>query len=127
MAIVDEFLTSISKFLKTKDELQLQLFLRVEPPLPPQFLQLSQELKASYRDGDKLERHIEKLVPEAEDGNEEEGGAWPGFHAFMKEYLEFWRDVNFDDLLETHLQLSVVAKYVEYEPTIWNCGNGVEI
>jgi hypothetical protein len=28
----------------------------------------------------------------------------------MKEYLEFWRDVNFDDLLGTHTQLSAVTK-----------------
>ncbi|KAH9220158.1 hypothetical protein DL95DRAFT_383528 [Leptodontidium sp. 2 PMI_412] len=27
----------------------------------------------------------------------------------MKEYLEFWRDVNLDDLLETHIQLSSLA------------------
>jgi hypothetical protein len=112
MPIIDEFLTSISNFLKTKDALQLQLFLRVEPPLPAQFLQLSQELKASYRDGDQLELHIAKLVPEAEDGKAEEGGAWPGFLAFLKEYLEFWRDVNFEDLLETHTQLSNLAKLV---------------
>jgi hypothetical protein len=110
MPIIDEFLTSISNFLQKKDPLQLQLFLRVEPPLPDQFLQLSQELKASYRDGSKLEAYITKLVPEAEDGNTEVGGAWPGFHAFLQEYLEFWRDVNFGDLLETHTQLSNLAK-----------------
>jgi hypothetical protein len=28
----------------------------------------------------------------------------------LKEYLEFWRDVNFSDLLETHTQLSNLAK-----------------
>lgn len=33
----------------------------------------------------------------------------------MKEYLEFWRDVNLDDLLETHIQLSSLAKWV-YPP-----------
>ena len=112
MPIIDEFLNSISNFLRTKDALQLQLFLRVEPPLPDQFLQLSQELKASYRDGDELELHIAQLVPEAEDGKAEEGDAWPGFLAFLKEYLEFWRDVNFDYLLETHIQLSNLAKYL---------------
>lgn len=111
MTILDQFLTSISKFLKIKDPNQLRLFLRVEPPLPDQFLQLGQELRTSYTDGEKLERHIEKLVPYGEDGNEEEFGGWPAFWAFLKEYLEYWRDVNFDDLLGTHLQLSGVAKY----------------
>ncbi|RDL35690.1 Uncharacterized protein BP5553_06302 [Venustampulla echinocandica] len=106
MAILDGFLTSISGFLRTRDDLQLRLFLRVEPPLPEQFVQLSQELKASYRDGKVLERHLTKLIPENEDEYGEEGDVWPGFLAFMQEYLEFWRDVNFEDLLETHSQLS---------------------
>ena len=110
MPILDEFLTSISKFLRTRDAIQLRLFLRVEPPLPDQFLQLSQELKASYRDGDILERHIEKLIPYNDDGKADVGDVWPAFLIFVKEYLEFWRDVNFDDLLETHSQLSNLAK-----------------
>jgi hypothetical protein len=110
MTILDEFLSSISRFLKTKDTLQLQAFLRVEPPLPDQFLQLSQELKTSWRNSDALEQHIEKLIPENDESKADEGDVWPGFHAFMKEYLEFWRDVNFDDLLGTHTQLSGVTK-----------------
>lgn len=110
MAILDGFLTSISGFLRTRDALQLQLFLRVEPPLPEQFAQLSLELKASYRDGQVLERHLAKLIPENEDEYGDEGDVWPGFLAFMQEYLEFWRDVNFEDLLETHSQLSALVK-----------------
>jgi len=110
MAIVEEFLTAVLAFLRTKDALQLQLYLRVEPPLPDQFLQLSQELKASYRDSNILEQQITKLLPEREDGKADEGDVWPGFLAFIKEYLEFWRDVDFDDLLETHSQLSGLAK-----------------
>jgi len=111
MAILDEFLNSISKFLRTKDSIQLQLFLRVEPPLPDQFIQLSQELKTSYRNGKALGDHIEKLVPEYNSGDE--GGSWPAFHYFLQEYLQFWRDVNFDKLLETHTQLTTVAKWVD--------------
>jgi len=111
MAILDGFLTSISGFLRSKDAAQLQMYLRVEPPLPEQFTQLSQELKASYRNGDHLERHITKLIPENDDGKADEGDVWPGFLVFMKEYLEFWREVNFDDLLETHSQLSGLVRY----------------
>lgn len=110
MAIVDEFLKSISSFLRSKDAAQLQLYFRVEPPLPDHFTQLSQELKDSYRDSSKLEKHIERLIPENDNGGPDEGDVWPGFLAFMKEYLEFWRDVNFGDLLETHSQLSSVVK-----------------
>jgi hypothetical protein len=110
MPILDQFLTSINTFLKTKDAQQLQMFLRVEPPLPEQFMLLSQELKSSWRDVAKLERHIEQLIPDAEDGKPDEGGSWPGFIAFLKEYFEYWRTVNFDDLLGTHQQMSSLVK-----------------
>lgn len=110
MTILDEFLSAISRFLRAKDALQLQAFLRVEPPLPDQFQQLSLELKTSWNNGDALEQYIEKLIPENDQSKADEGDVWPGFLAFMKEYLEFWRDVNFDDLLGTHTLLSGVTK-----------------
>lgn len=112
MAILDDFLRSISKFLRTRDDRQLQLYLRVEPPLPDQFLQLGQELRTSYQNGDALESHIQKLIPENEDYSSPMGDVWPGFIAFMKVYLEYWRDVNFEDLLGTHSQLSVLVTWV---------------
>lgn len=114
MAILDEYLKSILDLLRAKNSAELQLYLRVEPDpqLSNKFLQLSQELKASYRNGDILERHIAKLLPESDDPKADEGDVWPGFLAFIKEYLEYWRDVNFDDLLETHSQLSGVTKFV---------------
>jgi hypothetical protein len=114
MAIVDEYLKSVLDLLRAKNSVELQFYLRVEPDprLPDNFLRLSQELKASYRNGDVLERHIAKLLPESDDAKADEGDVWPGFLAFIKEYLEYWRDVNFDDLLETHSQLSGLAKFV---------------
>lgn len=111
MAIIEEFLSSILIFLRAKDATKLQLWLRVEPPLPDQYRQLGRELQQSFSDSKTLEKHIEKLLPENSNGKAEEGDTWPGFLSFMKEYLEFWRDVNFDDLLETHTQLSAVVKY----------------
>jgi hypothetical protein len=113
MAIIEQFLTSISSFLRAKDAANLQDWLRVEPPLPNQYYNLAKELQASYADGDALERYIAKLIPENDNPSLDEGGAWPGFLAFMKEYLEFWRDVNFEDLLETHSQLSGLVKFVD--------------
>lgn len=103
MAVLDEFLTAIAKFLQARDEHQLQLFLRVEPPLPDHFIQLGHELRASYKNSDALEGYIQKFVPDNDDS--EARGIWPGFLAFLKVYLEYWRDVNFDDLVETHAQL----------------------
>jgi hypothetical protein len=110
MAILDGYLAEISSFLKTKNDAALKAYLRVEPPLPDEFTKLSLELKTSWRDSGKLERHIEKLVPQSDDGKADEGGSWPGFLSFMKEYLEYWRDVNMDDLARTHEQLSNLAK-----------------
>lgn len=110
MTILEEFLSGILGFLRAKDAISLRLYLRVEPPLPEHFIQLSHELKTSWRNSNALERHVTKLLPENDDGKAEEGDVWPGFLAFIKEYLEFWRDVNFDDLLETHSQLSALAK-----------------
>ncbi|KAM0148891.1 hypothetical protein ACHAPC_007912 [Botrytis cinerea] len=109
MAILEEFLESILKFLRAKDGTSLQLWLRVEPPLPDHYFQLGQELKASFKNSTALERHIAKLLPDDPNASYEDGNVWPGFLAFMKDYLEFWRDVDFEDLLETHSQLTVLA------------------
>lgn len=113
MTVLDGYLRGIHKFLREKKSSELKLYLRVEPPLPDEFVQLSQELKTSYSDSNVLERQIAKLIPENDDSNGDEGDVWPGFLAFMKEYLEYWRDVNFEDLLETHSQLSGLAKLVD--------------
>jgi hypothetical protein len=114
MAILEEFLSSILTFVRAKDATKLQLWLRVEPPLPPEYAQLSAQLKASYSDSNALEGYIEKLLPENNNAKAAEGDVWPGFLAFMKEYLEFWRDVNFDNLLETHGQLNGLVKFVDH-------------
>ena len=111
-SILDEFLTSITAFLRAKDTLKLQMWLVVEPPVDDQYYQLAQELKRSYRDSDHLERRITILIPENDTGTADEGDVWPGFLAFMIEYLEFWRAVIFEDVLERHSKLSGLVKYV---------------
>lgn len=121
MLIVDQYLTSIAEFLKSRDGRQLQTFLRVEPPLPSKFIQLGLEVKKLFPkdeqevlDGrnDKLDGHIQKLIPipenEALDSNDL-GCAWPSFQVLVREYLKFWRDVDFNDLLMTHTLLSEVT------------------
>ncbi len=99
MAKLDDFLSAIYAFLQAGDAAKLRLWLRVEPPLPVEYTQLAQEMKAFNGD---LEAYIERLIPE-------EDGVWPGALAFIREYLEFWRDVNFNNLVETHTQLSVLV------------------
>lgn len=108
MTIIEGFLSSILGFLKAKDAAQLQIFLQVEPPLPAEYLQLSQELKSTWSDSKKLEQHIERLLPFNDDDKAEEGGSWPGFLTFIQEYLEFWKDADFDDLVHTHVKLSAL-------------------
>jgi hypothetical protein len=110
MAILEQFLTSISQFLHAKDAEKLKDWLKVEPPLPDQYYQLAKELQTSYRDSNVLERCVEKLIPYNDNAKPDEVEVWPGFLAFVKDYLEFWRDVNFEDLLETHMQLSSLVK-----------------
>ena len=110
MAIIEHFLSSILNFIRAKDAANLQDWIRVEPPLPNHYFQLGRELRESYSDSNALERYIAKLLPENNSSKNDEGDVWPGFLAFMKEYLEFWRDVDFDDLLATHAQLSGLVK-----------------
>lgn len=109
MSTVDLFLKGVSKNLRTRDAVELKAFLLVEPPIPNNYFLLKQELQQLYRDGSKLEKHIEKLIPENDDINSEDGDAWPGFLVFMKEFMQYWRDVDFDDLLGTYSQLSTVV------------------
>lgn len=126
MVVIDDFLAPILTFLRAKDAQQLQAWLQVEPPLPDSYTQLAQELKASYRDSKVLERRITKLLPEIGDVNANEGDVWPGFLAFIQEYMEFWRDVDFSNLKMTHSQLSSVAKYV-HDRSIQNCFRGPQL
>jgi nuclear mRNA export protein PCID2/THP1 len=111
MAIIEHFLSSILNYVRAKDATNLQDWLRVEPPLPDIYFQLGRELRESYSDSNALERYITKLLPENNNNAAaDEGDVWPGFLAFIKEYLEFWRDVNFEDLLATHSQLTGLVK-----------------
>ncbi|KAI0109548.1 hypothetical protein GGR51DRAFT_511908 [Nemania sp. FL0031] len=102
MSLAIEFLTSIRGFLKTRNGIGLRDWLRVEPPLPQQYLNLATELKNGYQNTSAIAKLVEKCLPEEDDLPEDQGTAWPGFIAFVKDYFEYWRDVNFDDLLGAH-------------------------
>ncbi|KAI0443136.1 thiolase [Xylaria telfairii] len=102
MSLAIQFLTSIRGFLKTRNGIGLRDWLRVEPPLPQQYLDLAAELKNGYQNANGIAKLVEKCLPEEDDLPEDQGTAWPGFIAFVKDYFEYWRDVNFDDLLGAH-------------------------
>lgn len=94
---VGEFLQSISSFLHKKDAASLKEYLVVEPPMPDAYRELTLELQNV---------DIDKAVDLIDNDD-----AWPGFLAFMRLYLEFFRTVDYADLLETHVQLSALVKY----------------
>lgn len=96
MGRTDEFLLSISGFLRAKDAAQLQQWLVVEPPLADAYVELSRELKTID-----IDKAVEKI---------DNDDAWPGFIAFMTLYLEFFRGVDYGNLMDTHTQLSVLVK-----------------
>lgn len=112
MTIVDDFLTNISTFCYAKDSQALRDWLKVEPPLPKQYYELASELKILWHDNRALEAHVGKLLPERNNPKPEDGDVWPGFLSFVKDYLLFWRDIEFDDLPGAHRELSALVKYV---------------
>lgn len=102
MSLAVRFLTSVRSFLKTRNGIELRNWLRVEPPLPQEYLDLAAELKSGYKNANAIAKLVENCLPEEYDLSEDQGTAWPGFIAFIKDYFEYWRDVNFDDLLGAH-------------------------
>lgn len=112
MSLTAKFLSSIRGFLKSRDGDSLRSWLRVEPPVPQEYHNLTAELRSSYRDGAAVLRLVEQHLPIEDDLPEDQGTAWPGFISFIKDYLEYWRDVDFDNLLSAHQLLVSLTKYV---------------
>jgi hypothetical protein len=114
MSLTVQFLSNIRGFLKEQKGDQLREWLLVEPPVPDQYHKLAKEL----RNGVPLQKLIDQHLPEEDDVPEGQGTSWPGFASFMKDYFEYWRDVNFEDLLGAHQLLTALTKYVN----IWSIG-----
>lgn len=120
MALLVQFLTNMRQFVINQDEASLRDWLKVEPPVPDIYHQLSSELRASFpkNGGDALEKMVDRCLPEEDDVAEDKGSPWPGFNSFMKEYLEYWRDVDFNDPTRLYSQLSDLLTFVKpYPPT----------
>ncbi|KAI0132113.1 hypothetical protein BJ170DRAFT_577386 [Xylariales sp. AK1849] len=98
MSLTVQFLASIRGFLKARDGEKLREWLLVEPPVPDQYHNLAREL----RKGVAIERLVEQHLPEEDDPPADQGTAWGSFKSFMKDYFEYWRDVDFQDLLGAH-------------------------
>ncbi|KAM0404163.1 hypothetical protein ACHAQC_001784 [Fusarium culmorum] len=105
MPLVLDFLIQIRSFIRSQNGDELRAWLQVEPNSPQQYHNLAAELRSQFRQQG-LDNIIEKSLPQDDDVPEGQATVWPGFVAFMKDYMAFWRDVNYDDLLGAHQLLS---------------------
>ncbi|KAJ2896509.1 PCI domain-containing protein [Zalerion maritima] len=107
MATTTQFLSEVRNAIHSQDGDRLAALLRAEPPVDRIYFTMGKELQSQFqRDSKVLETLISKSIPEEDDVPEERGTAWPSFTAFLAEYLAYWRDADFEDLIQTHTRLS---------------------
>ena len=109
---IDKFLGEIAGILQKRDGSQLRDYLVLEPPLPPLYGQMVIELKQAYPVFKQapLEKKVNDFIPEYEEGDN--GGSNASFIAFIVKYFTFLRDVDVDQLVETHDMLKSLLKSV---------------
>ncbi|KAF3767807.1 hypothetical protein M406DRAFT_254412 [Cryphonectria parasitica EP155] len=109
MALVTQFLTSIRGLVVSLDGDSLSTWLQVEPsPTAGSYFQLRDELRQGFRGPNALEKLVDSCMPEVDDPAEGTGSPWPSFVAFIKEYLLYWKDADFDDLMGLQEMLSTL-------------------
>jgi hypothetical protein len=119
MSLVGQFLSQIRAFVRSSNGDGLRSWLQVEPGAAKQYYDLGRELRAGSSNSKQqqqgngaIDKLLESSLPldedDAEDGSST--AVWPGFVAFMKDYLVFWRDIDYEDLLAAHELLSGLAK-----------------
>lgn len=115
---LDQFLGEIAGIIKEKNGTQLQEYLIYEPPLPPLYNKIVSEIKQFYPTNSQkaLENKCISFIPEYDEGDD--GGSRTSFVMFMVKYFTFLRDVNVDNLIETHDLLKALLKYVIHSPFI---------
>lgn len=103
------FLTEIRAQVRHSQSEKLASYLQVEPEAGQQYHQVALELKAKSLE--EIDVVIETCLPEDDDSyGEGENAPWGSFNAFMKDYLVFWRDVDYQDLVGAHELLSTLVK-----------------
>ena len=114
-ATIDKFLGELARILRDKNGAQLQDYMVLEPPLPPLYNQLVSELKQTYPIINQmpLENKVRDFIPEYEEGDD--GASNASFLTFVIKYLSFLRDVNVEQLVETHDMLKSLLKSVSTE------------
>lgn len=110
MSLVTQFLSQIHQQVCNQQGNLLRSWLQVEPESPKQYHDLAAELRARYSRQDAIDKVVEDALPQADDLPEGQATSWPGLLAFVKDYLTYWRDVDFTDLLGAHQLLSGLVK-----------------
>lgn len=111
MALLTQFLTGIRKYVVAADDESLSQWLRIEPPVPDIYFQLRAELQSAFpQNSDRLSKFIDRCLPEEDEVPEGGGSPWPGLNSFINEYMEYWRDVDFNDAVKLYTQLSNLLK-----------------
>lgn len=107
---IDEFLGDLVKVLLAKDGVRLQQAMILEPPLPPFYNAVVGELKQVYPSNSQvaLEKKVGSFIPERDEDNA--GSSRAPFISFVVKYFSFLRDVNIENLLETHDLLKALLK-----------------
>lgn len=111
MSLVVQFLSGIRAHVLAQNGDELSKNFMVEDAAPAIYYQLAQDLKSSFPpSSDSLEKMVDRCLPEEEDAQEGKGSPWPGFNSFVVDFLEYWRDINFNDISKLHIKLSSLLK-----------------
>lgn len=108
-SVLEQFTSSIGELVSNRNGGQLQDYLQLEPPLPPIYSQMINELRQRYPSGPRGDAELLKLC-ESILPNAKGAISWSAFPPFMKLYFSFLRDVNTDNLLETYNLLKALLK-----------------
>ncbi|TQV98706.1 hypothetical protein V2A60_007587 [Cordyceps javanica] len=106
MALVREFLGAIRQQVRRQQGDALRSWLQVDSSSGAQYHNLGAELRAHFATPASVDGVVEACLPQEDDVPEGQATAWPGLQSFMKDYLIFWRDIDYDDLLGAHQLLS---------------------
>lgn len=110
MSLVSQFLSQLQQQVRSQQGDLLRSWLQVEPESPKQYHDLAAELRSKFSRQDAIDKIVEDRLPQQDDLPEGQATSWPGLLAFLKDYLTYWRDVDFSDLLGAHQLLSGLAK-----------------
>lgn len=119
MSLAAKFLSQTRDLVRTRNGEQLRVWMQVLPQAPPQYHDLATELRSQFpqQRGDdatdaKVEALVEKGLAEEHDVAEGMATSWPGLVTFVKDYLLFWRDIDYEDLQGAHTLLCGLVKCV---------------